>query len=359
LAEWWLGAHDKAPSTVVVETGEVPLNDVIARQPQALLGDAVARRFGRLPYLFKVLDVERMLSIQVHPDKAQAERGYAAQGPDVAADQRTYQDDNHKPEMMVALSRFHLLHGFRQPEAVAEDLRRRPEFADLLPMLAEQGLEGLYRFLMALPPERVAARWRPVMARLAAEPPTDVDSPDYWLSVAARDYPELTDRGLFAFLLFNLVALEPGEAIAQPARMPHAYLHGQNIELMANSDNVLRGGLTPKRVDVAELLAVMDFQPVTPRPLTPTIVDGVRKCFPSKVEDFRLEEISLPPASAIALRAEGPETLFSLEGEAVLDCADDILPLGRGQSVFVRDGAPYRLVARSTARLFRTAVNLA
>jgi mannose-6-phosphate isomerase len=355
FAEWWLGAHEEAPSIVMTPLGPQPLNYAIAHDPDAYLGADCRRRHGeRLPFLLKVLDVSEPLSIQVHPDAAMARAGFArenAAGIELHASARNYRDPFPKPEMMVALSPFWLLHGFREPAAIAAGLGAHPELAGLVARLAEAGLEAFYRHLMTLPEGEVAALLAPLIRRLQRERPAP-GSADGW--VARVGDAQRPDRGLFGFYLFNLLRLEPGEAIHQPARLPHAYLEGRNVELMANSDNVLRAGLTRKHVDIEALLEVVDCRPVRPRVIAATGDDPRLANFALPDETwFAMDRIALAAGSALPLEARGPEMILVVDGGLTLSTVASTLQLGQGQSAYLQPGTAYRLWAGQGGRAYR------
>ena len=248
-AELWLGAHHRAPARVAHE-GE--LDALVRAQPEALLGARVAQRFdGQLPFLFKVLAAAKPLSIQAHPDLEQAREGYAreqAAGIPLDAPHRNYRDANHKPELIVALTPFHALKGFRAPEEILE--RTEPARAALeqaRAALRSAGLRGFLDALLSLQGEQRAAAIR---ASAGVDP---------WVGRLAEHYPD--DSGALAPLFLNRVELQPGEGLYLDARELHAYLEGTGLELMASSDNVLRGGCTPKHVDREELTRVLRFEP--------------------------------------------------------------------------------------------------
>ncbi len=265
FAEYWMGAHDNASSELILDPGgefATKLNDYIRANPEELLGNYTAARFGRLPYLLKILDVKDMLSIQVHPSKKDAEQAFLEEnkkGIPLTAPDRNYKDDNHKPELMLALSEFWLLHGFKPVPSLTKIIRDIPELNFLEPVFEIGGYKELYRAVMEMEPLKVNAVLQPLLDRILPayrEDRLSKDKEDFWAARAALTFNETgrIDRGIFSIYLFNLVNLHPGEAIFQDAGLPHAYLEGQNVEIMANSDNVLRGGLTPKHIDVPELL---------------------------------------------------------------------------------------------------------
>jgi mannose-6-phosphate isomerase len=359
FAELWIGAHAKAPS--LVELGG-PLDKLIAEEPEAILGQAANEHFhGRLPYLFKVLDVHKMLSIQAHPTLAQARRGFArenAEGISLEASGRNYKDDNHKPEIGVALTEFWMLHGFRPLEQIADILGQNPELGSLMvgfpQRLAAAGhdhearrglLRELYSNLMNMPQEQVDLLLNALLSRLRDKPPAEKDTPDYWALRAAENFPlpgGHLDRGIFSVYLLNLVHLQPGQGTFQPAGVLHAYLEGVNVELMANSDNVLRGGLTTKHIDVAELLRILTFEGGTPEVFDGVQVSAEERVYRTPAEEFELSRISLRPRSRYAGEATyGPKSLLVLHGSATVSAAGKTRSLGRGAIVFVPCGTQF------------------
>jgi mannose-6-phosphate isomerase len=366
-AELWLGAHPSAPALALVEGRERPLDQLIAQSPPAWLGERVARRYDhRLPFLFKVLDVRQMLSIQAHPSKAQAQAGFQrenALGIPLDAPHRLFKDDNHKPELMVALSPFWLLHGFRSPSDIAESLRGIPEFFPLLAPLQGDDIAALYHHIMTMPQIEVNRLLGPVRSRLSQlfhAGHLDEDKPAYWAAQAFEDFPGADgnlDRGIFSIFLLNLVRLAPMQGIFQGPGIPHAYLRGVNVELMANSDNVFRGGLTPKYVDVDALIDHLDFNPIFPVVLDGVAVSALEWEYPAPAADFLLSRIQLEPGQVYApALVDGPEILLLMEGEIALGASEAARTLRRGDACFVAPGAPYTLTANSPALLFRARV---
>jgi mannose-6-phosphate isomerase len=365
-AEYWLGTHVKAPAEIVRGDGStVPLDRLIAQYPRETLGAKVAGRFGRLSYLFKVLDVQAPLSIQVHPTKPQAEAGFKKEnraGIPLDAPERNYKDDNHKPELMVALGDFWLLHGFLPPDRLRHVLQAVPEFQTLEGLFDDEGYAGLYRWVMTLPADEVQALLAPLADRLLDKSRgggLKKASADYWAARVLQDPGEGPyDRGVFSIYFFNLVHLQRGQAIFQDAGIPHSYLEGQNIELMANSDNVLRGGLTPKHVDVAELLEIVEFKGIEPRLIEGHAGDPPPELlYDTPVPDFSLGRIDLGPGDGYARTAYSAEILLVLEGDVRLTGCGKEIALGRGQSAVLFAGTDFRLKAGSDgAELFRAAV---
>jgi mannose-6-phosphate isomerase len=292
-AELWMGTHPKGPSTVVCDDVRMPLHQLIEKYPADILGRDVAMRFdNQLPYLFKVLAAARPLSIQAHPSRRQAQAGFRREnreGKSLDAPDRNYRDDNHKPEIICALTPFWGLNGFRRVSAAAALLAPvcpqvlEDELAALDPLQGE-GLKPFFTAMMTLSADerRTAAR----EVRDKATKWTDTSPVYRWMVELARAYPD--DMGILSPALLNLICLAPGQAMYLPAGQLHAYLDGVGIELMANSDNVLRGGLTPKHVDVAELLGVVRFVETTVALLAPAPVGPGESGFDCPAEEFSL-----------------------------------------------------------------------
>ncbi len=361
-AEYWLGDHPKGPAAVV--GADESLATIIVNNPVESLGAAVSQQFGkRLPYLFKILDVQQMLSIQVHPDKGTAEAGFAreeaARIPRMAPN-RNYRDDNHKPELGVAISDFYLLHGFREEAAIANTLREVPGWADLHPILFEEGVAGLYQHVMEADQATIDQLLQPLAAQIPTAPTNKLE-PDYWTRRAISQYSKQGhhDRGIFSIYWFNIVHLRPGEAIFQDAGIPHAYLEGKCFELMANSDNVLRGGLTPKHIDVAELLLNTSTEAVTPQVLRPVQPASGWAHYPTPAPDFSLQFLTLTAGSQIELEAKGPEIIFLFSGACVSATADNAssIQLNPNQrSVFLPSGTSVIITASESSVIYRAGV---
>ncbi|MFZ0610646.1 MAG: mannose-6-phosphate isomerase, class I [Desulfobacterales bacterium] len=342
-AELWMGAHPKAPSRVAVNGEWLSLEELVNRYPQEILGRETAAAFGStLPYLFKVLAAARPLSLQAHPSLDQAREGFErenARGVPLDSPQRNYRDARHKPECICALTPFWALHGFRRiPEILALAGRLElPVFEDLLSVLRSRpdahGLKLFFKAMMTLPAARrttLTAQALDRASRLAAEDPVY-----RWMGELGAAYPG--DIGLFAPILLNLVLLQPGQALYLPAAELHAYLEGTGIELMANSDNVLRGGLTPKHVDVAELLRVLNFEERTAHVLAAQPAANGESVYECPAREFVLSAITVvsqtpyvsPPVRSVEIllctagsagitdRGTGEEIAFP-KGRAVL-----------------------------------------
>jgi mannose-6-phosphate isomerase len=361
-AELWIGAHPVKPARVEIGGGLVSLAELIDAAPEAALGASCVRRFGpRLPFLLKVLAAERMLSIQAHPSRAQARDGFAreeAEGIPRDADHRRYRDDNHKPELIVALGEFYALCGFRSAEDLSEIRGRYPELLELIVPSAPTPIEAMFTAIMSLEPARRDALVAAIVARLEAqnaERPFEKDDHAYWLLRADRQFSRegRRDPGVLAMLMLNLVRLEAGQGLFLDAGELHSYLEGVGVELMANSDNVLRGGLTSKFVDVAELRRVLTFRSGPARPIRP----GRGGDYETPAEEFALTAVALTsdtPWRGTGDR-EGPDVWLVVEGEVRLSWGGGRLELRRGDAVFVapRVGA-YELQAEGPpARVFR------
>jgi mannose-6-phosphate isomerase len=342
VAELWIGAHPDSPSRVSRDGAARSLAEVIGTQPEAALGAWLVSRFGpALPFLLKVLSAARPLSLQVHPDKDYAARAYAAQeqGP---GGPRDYTDGNHKPEIICALrDGFAGLDGFR-PLPGTRALLAELDVPDLGWLAAGLDDADPAASLREVVTSALAgqADWRAVIAgvRAACERVAGHGGP-WGLACAAyagvaAAYP--ADPGVLVALLLNYVELAASEAVFVGAGVPHCYLHGFGAELMASSDNVLRAGLTSKRVNVPELLRVLDFTPAEPEVLrAQPEPDGIEAVYRTPADDFRLSRLDLVTERA-ALPAGRPQLLLCVEGTAELqDSAGSGLELRRGQSVFI------------------------
>jgi mannose-6-phosphate isomerase len=341
-AELWIGAHPKAPSRVVSPPGRGTLDQAIQDDPIGILGADVCDRFGNeLPFLLKVLAAAEPLSIQAHPNQDQARRGWArenAEGIPKDAPHRNYRDTNHKPELLAALSPFVALKGFRPVDDIVRrlDLLGRQELSPQIGRAAREknaaALRALFARLLTLDREERA----PVLARARRESAARGAQADWaWVSRLLERYPD--DVGSLAPLYLNLVTLAPGEALFLAAGELHAYLEGTALEIMANSDNVLRGGLTHKHVDVPELLATLAFEPHPPEVLSPVECGPGEKAYRTPAREFELGFLELSPERPYRPGPDhGVEILLGLAGRAQVDAGDGSpVALGRGASVLV------------------------
>ncbi|MGW2690702.1 mannose-6-phosphate isomerase, class I [Streptomyces sp. NPDC001296] len=349
-AEMWMGAHPGAPS----RTARGPLNEVIDKSPEQELGARTVAKFGpRLPFLLKILAAGAPLSLQVHPDLAQAKEGYEDEercGIPLDAPHRNYKDANHKPELICALTEFDGLCGFRAPDEAAEllaglDVDSLKPYVDLLHAHPEDAAlrEVLTAVLTADPAEmaHTVTETATACARLggAYAPYADL----------AHHYPG--DPGVIAAMLLNHVQLQPGEALFLGAGVPHAYLSGLGVEIMANSDNVLRCGLTPKHVDVPELLRIVRFEAADPGVLRPEASPDGEEVYETPIDEFRLSRYVLPEGTAAHdLTRPTPQILLCTAGSVRV--GEHLL--APGQSVFV--AADETAEASGTGTLFRATV---
>lgn len=362
-AELWIGAHPAAPSIVVADGTELSLDRAISSDPTAWLGPDVLERFGpRLPFLLKVLAADQPLSLQAHPTLERAAAGFAAEEDrDVPIDamHRNYRDAWPKPELLRALTPFEALCGFR---ATSESHQL---FAALgVPALAwlthdlERGdaaLEPAVRRLLTLPVENRC----PLVGAVADACEELVDAGTAWVEEAANAlrlaerYPG--DPGVIVALLLELVHLAPGEAIHLPAGNLHAYLAGVGVEVMASSDNVLRGGLTAKHVDVDELLEVLDAR-ARPVPRIGPVRSGEELVYPTPYAHFRLAELRPAAGLPVTLDERGPQLLLCTEGALALTADGFRVELPAGQAA-VASAAAGRVAVAGSGTLFRATTN--
>lgn len=347
VAELWFGAHAAAPSRLQADGDSSDLAELIAASPDQHLGKDVAARFGRhLPYLLKLIAPAAPLSLQVHPSLERAgwkfdeeeQRGIALTAPD-----RSYRDRNHKPELVYALTTFEALCGFRAPRRVAElfeglglDLTERI----LAQLRSTPGPEAIQTVFEALLREEtrpsaddVAAVASACADRLAAgispSPRTDA-------IVVSLQMAHPGDPGVIVAMLLNPVTLQPGEALFVPAGCLHAYLSGLGVELMANSDNVLRAGLTIKHIDIPETLACVDYVAAPPIRIAPETFDDCTRVYYAPVDDFELTVSDVRPERAVMVRGRGPRLILGVSGECVVETSSgEKEALTPGAAVFV------------------------
>ncbi|MGW1014074.1 mannose-6-phosphate isomerase, class I [Streptomyces termitum] len=349
-AELWMGAHPGGPSL----TPRGPLDELIEADPVRELGAAAEAKFGpRLPFLLKILAAGAPLSLQVHPDLDQARAGYAAEeaaGIPLDAPHRTYRDANHKPEMICALTPFEGFCGFRAP-------------ADAADTLAALGVDSLkpYADLLLAHPEDAALR-EVLTALLTADPAEMAGTVTEAAEAAARlggahaPYAVLAyhfprDPGVIAAMLLHHIRLQPGEALYLGAGVPHAYVSGLGVEIMANSDNVLRCGLTPKHVDVPELLRIVRFDPAEPAVLRPEASPTGEEVYETPIDEFRLSRFVRPEGAAPTDLTTGtPQILLATAGRPTTGA----IALTPGESVFVPAGEGVELSGAGT--VFRATV---
>jgi len=373
-AELWLGAHPGDPAELDGPGPRVSLAEAIRTDPEGQLGPAVRARFGdTLPFLVKVLAADEPLSLQAHPSARQAVEGYEAEDRlkvALTSPVRNYRDRSHKPELLVALTEFEALAGFRPAAGTVALLRALavPELEPFIALLSGEsdaaGLRALFTTWITAPQPNLDTLIPAVLdgavgyvrsgaTEFVAEAKTALE--------LGERYPG--DAGVLAALLLNRISLKPGEGIYLPAGNLHSYLRGMAMEVMANSDNVLRGGLTPKHVDVPELLRVLDFAPV-PDARVRTDRHGIETVFQTPAPEFAASVLTLDGERLgheidTPCAHDGPQILVCMQGSAVVRAKSGEVLLDRGAAAWVAaDDGPIRLEATATARLFRATVGL-
>ncbi|MGW4354999.1 mannose-6-phosphate isomerase, class I [Nocardia sp. NPDC004582] len=371
-AELWFGAHPADPARVQINGHSESLLELVSADPQHELGPVAGEFGGRLPFLLKILAAEEPLSLQAHPSIEQAKAGFAREnhaGVAIDSPMRNYRDENHKPELVVALGRFEALAGFREPRQTVRLLAALdvPELSQYAELLAAQpdsaGLRTLFTTWIALP-----------QASLSTLLPKVLDGCVRYLSEAgsggkefvaevrtalelAEAYPG--DAGVLAALLLNRITLEPGEGLFLDAGNLHAYLRGVGVEIMANSDNVLRGGLTPKHVDVPELLRVLDFEPLDLPVIEAEQVSDSGFRYHTPAPEFALSRFELEPeAEPVTVVGSGPVIALATHGRVRLFQGnhDLIVECGRAAWISAADGGIRAQAVDGSAQLFCAAV---
>ena len=364
-AELWMGVHPKAPSAVILDDGSpVSLRELIAAHPPETLGQEVYDRFsGTLPFLLKVLSADEALSIQVHPNKEQARLLHAR-------DPEHYPDDNHKPEIAVALDSLTALVGFKSIPGIRQTLAEYPEIADSIGSpacrelkdapptpsparqreLVRQVYSTLVKRSLSYEDELVAAIAR-LAERLAATPGDLKEEEQLFLDL--RQKYTGADVGLFSLFLLNLVHLERGQAIFTPAGIPHAYLKGNIVECMANSDNVVRLGLTPKFKDAETLIEILIYEP-GPVPILPGDPASDRVTYHTPASEFQVSRWNVEPGTEIVTATGNRPWILLVTGGQVLVDGETFK---RGQSVFIPACLEeFQVTAGGAAELFAVEV---
>ena len=359
-AEYWMGAHALAASTIQTTEGEKDLAALIIENPAKWLGKDIATKFEALPYLYKILDVRDMLSIQVHPSKENAVIGFKAEdakGIAIDAAHRNYKDQNHKPEVMVALSDFWLLHGFLAPALLEKRLNSYTYLKPLMNEFKGGNYKNLYAYFMQLPMEATDAILKPLLeeaAKVVANGTVTKNDPHWWAHKYYADgIPSKNiDKGIFSIYILNIVNIPKYKGIFQGAGILHAYLEGQNIELMANSDNVLRGGLTPKHVDVKELIQHVNFVPTSPFILKGDKLTDHEINYACPVPDFGLTKIALNKGEVYTISSYSLELLLVMDGEIIVEN----IAYKAGDTALLTPNAKLSIKAKSPALLFKAYV---
>lgn len=363
LAEFWLGAHPLAPSAL----GRVSLDEALQTEP-ALLGEASRAEFGnQLPFMMKILSARHALSLQAHPDRAQAEQGFAREqdaGVPANAPERIYKDAWPKPEIIIALGEFHTLNGFRDPartvelvDALGLSPGARHLFAPLSARGGQAALQEVFLDLLAVDDSR-----RGLVDEVLAAAMKQRDAPGE-LGQAARTALELDDvfprdPGILAALLMNRIELRAGEALYTPAGRMHAHLRGTGIEVMASSDNVLRGGLTSKHIAVDELVKVVDFGWGTPEVLAGTQCSPGVFDYPTHCREFDVWRLEVTPDAALDVPTPtGARIALVTRGAVTLRSSTHTLELAGGDAAFIPADSP-AMTASGDAQVFLAAAGL-
>ncbi|WP_411063134.1 mannose-6-phosphate isomerase, class I [Vibrio rotiferianus] len=340
-AEVWMGAHPSASSSISQAGVDVFLCDVIASNPDYWLGKETNENFSSLPFLMKVLAAEDPLSIQVHPSKKAAELGFAKeneQGIPLDAENRNYKDANHKPELVYALTPYLAMNGFREFEQIVAnfDVIELPVLEDLfLPFKQDPNPLTLAEFFaatLALEGElKVLAISQLLNSLQKINKDHFLNQASLLISRLYHIYSE--DAGLFAPLFLNIIELQPGEAMFLYAETPHSYIHGLGVEVMANSDNVLRAGLTSKHIDISELVKNTKFEPISFKNLImkPFRNQIDRDVYPVPINDFKFD--ILTPRNTMLITTSSPEILLCLSDQVTLHAGMESRMLYKGESV--------------------------
>ena len=358
MAELWMGAHPKAPSEVEVDGKWMRLDELISIEPKAILGKKVADKFGnQLPFLFKIIAAEKPLSIQAHPNKEQAINGFEREnklGIPLDAPERNYKDKNHKPEVLCAITRFEALKGFRSIEEIVSLFKKAVpnSLKEEINLLEREGLRSFFSAIMGLKAEKK----EDAISELLNSSEKMKNDPVFSLVLRLNNYfPK--DIGIFSPLILNMYVLEPGEAIFLPAGELHAYIKGVGIELMANSDNVLRGGLTHKHIDVEELLNILRFEPSRVQKLKPVSVGKMELIYPTPVEEFILHKIRLKEGEEFSSDEDrSVEIMIVIEGNAEISSATaKYMELKKGDSVLIPSVMP-KYFLKGDATIYKATV---
>ncbi|KAL7190719.1 hypothetical protein ACSBR2_022905 [Camellia fascicularis] len=365
-AEFWMGTHESGPS-FVLENGGLSLNSWIAKNPN-VLGDKVVQKWGvNLPFLFKVLSVAKVLSIQAHPDKELAGILHKAR-PDV------FKDGNHKPEMALALTEFEALCGFISLEEFTDVLQNVPEIAEVvgsecvnqvLHINNKDGAEkvkavlrSIFTHLMSASKDVISRAVSKLKSRLNMESEVrQLTEKEQLVLLLEKQYP--ADVGVLATFLFNYVKLNPGEALYLGANELHAYIHGECIECMATSDNVVRAGLTPKDRDVQILCSMLTYHQGFPEILQGVPLNPYTKRYLPPFEEFEVDRCILPKgASAAFPAAPGPSVFMVMEGEGTMHSSTSFEDLVReGDVLFAPANTNVNVTTTSHLHLYRAGVN--
>ncbi|XP_009595066.1 mannose-6-phosphate isomerase 2-like [Nicotiana tomentosiformis] len=363
-AEFWMGTHESGPS-YVVQGEKVTLKDWIERNPR-VLGDNVVKKWGtNLPFLFKVLSVAKALSIQAHPDKVLATSLHKEQ-PFV------YKDDNHKPEMAFALTEFEALCGFVSLEELKVAVKTTPEIVEvignakaeqILNLNEDDGeeevrlvLQSAFTDIMSVRKDVIAEVLAKLISRLNIEDQArHLTDKEQLILRLEKQYP--ADVGVLAAYLLNYVKLNPGEALYLGSNEPHAYLYGESVECMANSDNVIRAGLTPKHRDVKILCSMLTYRQGFPEILKGTVVNPYTMRYLPPFDEFEVDRCILPQQSTTVFPSiPGPSIFLVMGGEGTMTTSSDKV-VTEGDVLFASANTKITVATLSGLHLYRAGVS--
>ncbi|MEA1910841.1 MAG: mannose-6-phosphate isomerase, class I [Spirochaetota bacterium] len=328
-AELWMGDHARGTSTAVLEIGNIPLNQVLMNFSTDIFGEDSIRFGKQLPFLFKVLSAESPLSIQAHPNKVQAEEGFRDENSrsiPMDAVNRNYKDNNHKPEIICALTPFTAMCGFREVEEINTNFLKLHTSV----YTAKNSVKSFFESIMSLK----SAELKIIIedALVWAESNNSIEAELVQKFSALYD----NDPGILAPLFLNVYSLKPGEALYQGPGELHAYVKGTGIELMSNSDNVLRGGLTPKHVDIEELLKVLNFKPSGKNILKPVTIGRGLYEYLTPSDEFILKYLKIENSNSLEIKnRESLEILLCVSGNVIVSYENETISINRGESLFI------------------------
>lgn len=362
FAELWLGAHPAAPSRLVHAGESLALDSFIAMHPVETLGKTVNLLFdSKLPYLLKILSAVTPLSLQVHPSKSQAEAGFKRENDEhipITAFNRNYKDNNHKPEIILALTSFKAMAGFRNIDDILSlfSAASISEVADILQNMSKsRSYSAFYQDILHIEQDKKQSICSTLASKAKelslSHPDRSVRRAFAFVTILAETYPD--DTGIFAPLYLNCIELEPLQAMYLPAGIMHAYVHGTGIELMANSDNVLRGGLTPKYIDIDELCSILREEPFCPEIFT-TDPGSTQSIYATPCKDFELSRLNLQNNSIVS-HSFGPRILLCTDGHVDISGVNELISLTKGKSAFIPANAG-KLTLSGSGVVFSAAV---
>ena len=351
-AEFWMGVHSAGPSRIIKSAETLLLPEFISMDKETLLGRECAFKYGTLPFLFKIIAAARPLSIQAHPDIEQAREGFGRENDKeipLDAPNRNYRDSNHKPELLCALSPFMALCGFRKCSEIKTLMEiictgiyapgsqgsLKAGIEKLIEALGRENENPIKAFIQALFSIDFSDLGQHIMKSQGLLEKSFGEYQDEWklCSYLASFYPE--DPGVIAPLFLNIIELKPSEAIFIPPGVLHTYIHGMGIELMTNSDNVIRGGLSSKHVDSAELLKVLNFSEYKPEIYKAPQISPAFFSYPVKAEEYVLSVLSCQGTS-VQYPEAGPSIVFLTQGDLVItENGREAVTLKTGESAFI------------------------